>query len=313
VSGTASTSTYLVEPNGVLQRTATTNDRVNVFISGGETTYVYSLDTLKVVQPNSSHGVEEIETSQTPNGPRTLWYSAKVSFTHEGGLEGTFPNPVAMLPDGRGLLLTISNYCCDYADGQPLYELLTPGGRPHLLDTVVGEGPSYGPNGTFAIAGGGNRYAWLNKHVDLCNESTATCVQAPAPKDVLTVSPAWSPNSKTLAYVEAKTGIAGSIGQPQISQWYATHRLYLLSAGSKVPVEVPGTAGAMAPVWSSNSKSLMFVRNNDLFIVTSRGSKPVELAGPLFHPSGWWSNSAQIAYYGEINWNTQFAWSASGS
>jgi hypothetical protein len=312
-------STYVVDPNGTLQPTGTISDRTYALVDGAETIYVDFVNTLKIAQPSSStvekRGVEEIETSQTPNGLRTLWYSSKVSFTGAGGLEGTFIDAVGALPDGRGLLLTINRYCCDYADGVPLYELTSPGGRPHLLDTVPLTAPpaSLGPNGTFAIAGGSNRDAWVNKHVDLCDAATATCRHAPAPSDTLTVSPAWSPNGRTLAYVEAKPEAAGKIGQAQIAKWYATHHLYLLSAGSTTPVEVPGTAGAMEPVWSSDSKSLMFVRNDDLFLVAKRGAKPVEVAGPLFHPTGWWSNNQNIAQYGSIRWNTQFAWSQGGS
>jgi hypothetical protein len=69
----------------------------------------------------------------------------------------------------------------------------------------------------------------------------------------------------------------------------------------------------MALVWSSDSKSLMFVRNDDFFPVAKRGSKPIEVAGPLFHPTAWWGNSSQIAYYGEIDWDTEFARSAGRS
>jgi hypothetical protein len=260
------------------------------------------------VQPSkSSHGVERVETAASPNGRRTLWYEARVSFSAAGGLEGTFVGNVSVLPGQRGLLLTISDYCCDYADGQDFYELRSPLGPPRLLGAVLDRSavPTLGPNGTFAFEGGGDRYAWVSKHVEQCAEATATCTRVPAPKNELSVSPTWSPNGRTLALVEASAEREGAIGQPQVLQWYATHHLYLLSAGSDRPVEVAHTQGAAAPVWSENSQSLLFVDDDALYLIAQTGYAPVEVAGPLFSPGSW------SGYFGEIAWTTQFAWSQS--
>ena len=73
------------------------------------------------------------------------------------------------------------------------------------------------------------------------------------------------PNRRTLAFVEASAEQGGAIGQPQVLQWYATHHLYLLAAGSGRPVEVAHTQGAAAPLWSEDSQSLLFVDDDALY------------------------------------------------
>jgi hypothetical protein len=222
-------------------------------------------------------------------------------------LQGNFVGNVSVLPGQGGLLLTISHYCCDYADGQDFYELRSPLGQPRLLGAVLNGSavPTLGPSGTFAFESGGDRYAWVSKHVEQCAEATATCTRVPAPENELSVSPAWSPDGQTLAFVEASAEPEGAIGQSQVLRWYATRHLYLLPAGSARAVEVAHTRGAAAPVWSENSQSLLFVDDDALYLIAQPGAAPVEVAGPLFSPGSW------SGYFGEIAWTRQFAWSQS--
>jgi dipeptidyl aminopeptidase/acylaminoacyl peptidase len=145
----------------------------------------------------------------------------------------------------------------------------------------------------------------VSKHVEQCVETTATCTRVPAPKNELSVSPAWSPDGQTLAFVEASAEPEGAIGQSQVLRWYATRHLYLLPAGSGRAVEVAHTRGAAAPVWSENSRSLLFVDDDALYLIAQPGAAPVEVAGPLFSPGSW------SGYFGEIAWTRQFAWSQS--
>ena len=260
LSSPASTSTFTVSNDEALLPTGG-RAQASVVRAGSSVIYLFVTSTLQVHPPRSSQGVERVETAASPNGRRTLWYQARVSFSPAGGLEGTFVGNVSVLPDRRALLLTISHYCCDYADGQDFYELRSPLGQPRLLGTVLNASavPTVGPSGTFAFGGGGDRYAWVSKHIEQCAEATATCTRVPTPGNELSVSPAWSPNRRTLAFVEATADQEGAIGQPQVLGWYATHHLYLLAAGSARPVEVAHTQGAAAPVWSEDSQSLLFV------------------------------------------------------
>ena len=299
-------STYSVGAEGALRQTAS-GEAPAAVQPGGAAVYVTVTDTMRVAPPRSSRGVEELETATSPNGPQTLWYETPVSFTSTTGMHGNFVGNVTALPDHEGLLFTIDPDMGDSADGEQLYELRAPGGRPQRLGVVLlpSATPSYGPNGTFALGAGGDRYAWASKHVELCVAATARCGELPTRSGVLSLSPAWSPDHRTLAFVEANAEPEGAIGQTQIAEWYATHHLYLLTNASKRPSEVPDSEGAAAPIWSSNSASLMFVANDALFLIPRRGTTPVEVAGPLFTPGAWGG------YYGELDWRSQFAWSAS--
>jgi hypothetical protein len=58
-------------------------------------------------------------------------------------------------------------------------------------------------------------------------------------------------------------------------------------------------------MWSADSKSLLFVRDDALYLIPRIGALPVEVAGPLLRPRAWGG------YYGELDWTSQFAWSAS--
>jgi hypothetical protein len=307
VSRPTSTSTFSVTGNEALERTGGSAE-ASAVKAGRSVIYLFVTSTLKVHPPEPSRGVERIETAASPDGRRTLWYEARVWFTAAGGLQGTFVGNVSVLPDQRGLLLTISDYCCDYADGQNFYELRSPLGKAHLLGPVLDSFalPSFGPDGTFAFEGGGDRYAWVSKNVEQCVEATATCTDVPTPKNVLSVSPAWSPDHRALAFVEAGAEPEGPIGQAQILRWYATRHLYLLCAGLNKPLEVAHTQGAAAPVWSANSQGLLYVDDNALYLLTHVDAAPVEVAGPLFAPNSW------TGYFGDIAWTRQFAWSQAG-
>jgi hypothetical protein len=306
LSSPASISTFTVSNNEALLRTGGSAE-ARAVKAGSSVVYLFVTQALEVQPTKSSHGVERVETAASPGGRRTLWYEAPVSFSPAGGLQGNFVGNVSVLPGQGGLLLTISHYCCDYADGQDFYELRSPLGQPRLLGAVLNGSavPTLGPSGTFAFESGGDRYAWVSKHVEQCAEATATCTRVPAPENELSVSPAWSPDGQTLAFVEASAEPEGAIGQSQVLRWYATRHLYLLPAGSARAVEVAHTRGAAAPVWSENSQSLLFVDDDALYLIAQPGAAPVEVAGPLFSPGSW------SGYFGEIAWTRQFAWSQS--
>ena len=275
--------------------------------------YVFVEDVTKSVPGTSPAGTanwtgtERIEVSTSLFGPRTIWHSTPIRLDRSG-VHGNFASAIIVLPDKAGILVWTDPDHEDDADGSQLYELRSLGGPLKPLAMTIGHSVTFGPNGTFAIASGDNRYAWANKHVEVCTAATAHCASVPAPAGRLTVSPAWSPNAKVLAYVVAEPELQGAIGQPQISQWYATHRLEMLAAGSSKPEEIAATNGAMDPVWSTNSESLLFVKNDTLFLLRTPISTPQKIAGPLFAQSLWGANG--YPYYGEIDWSAEFSWSA---
>lgn len=302
--GNGASTTYALSHTGGLVRRGGSVAAAE-FAAAGSDRYLFVEDSLRVDPPRAAAGVVTIETAATASGPRTAWFRGAQHFDVGGGLQGTFVSVVAELPSGA-LLLRIHHFCCDYADGGELYELQSPGGTPRPLAPALGAvTPTFGPAATFAFAGGGDRYAWVGKHVELCDAATAACEVLRTPAGSLSLSPAWSPDRTTLAFVEARAEPAGMIGQAQVSSWYATHELDLLAAGASRPTAVAGTSGAAQPVWSSDSKSLLFVRDDKLFLIARVGEPPVEVAGSLFSAGAW------SAYYGEVDWGAEFAWSGS--
>jgi hypothetical protein len=268
--------------------------------------FVFESDSLGISQTKPSSGTDRLEVSGSLSGRRVTWYQSKVSFSSYSGAQGNFLGLVLVLPHKQGIVFTLDpdRSASLAADGLGLYDVRSPGGAAPKLGTTVGDTVALGPSGTFAFTNGPNRYAWVTKSVVTCSASSATCSSVPAPAGELTVGPALSPNGAMLAFEEAPTSSASSFYQPTVQRWYAAHTLWVLREGERTPVEVRGAQGASAPVWSAESKSLMYVADNSLWLLTTLSGKPVRIESPLFTPSAWPS------YYGQVNWAGQFAWSS---
>jgi hypothetical protein len=91
--------------------------------------------------------------------------------------------------------------------------------------------------------------------------------------------------------------------QPVLKRWYADHELRIYDARTGTTRTLARERGASVPVWSADGRSLLFVDGNAIWLLPLMGSRPVEIAGPLF-ASSW------PAYYGQMAWPAQFAWSS---
>lgn len=255
----------------------------------------------------SFQGAERLELASSLTGKRTVWRSTPVSFTKKSGFRGGVFGSVVVLPHHEGLLFWVDpeQSASLAADGMHVYELRSPEATPVDLGVTVGENVSVGPGGVLAIGSGGDRYAWMTKTVETCVVATARCSDVRTPPGDVTIDPAWSPDGKALAFVEAPSSNAPNFFQSTLTKWYSTHHLWLLRSGSSVPTQVPGTGGASVPVWSSNGKSLLYESGDALWLIAVPGATPVKVASPLFQPGAWPS------YYGQVDWGGQFSWSAS--
>lgn len=263
---------------------------------------VFIVNRLVHKKDGSFHGVELLNVANTLNGPQTTWYRVPTRFTPSSGYTTPAIGVVTVLPRHQGLLFSLDPFhsASIAADGLPLYELAGPGTTPSKLGSMVGSAVSLSAGAHFAIGAGGDRYAWRTKHAIACSTGSH-CATVPAPGRHLSLEPAWSPNASVLAYVVARASRSNNFFQPTIRRWYATRHLWLLAKGSR-PRVVPASRGAADPRWSQDGRSVLFVANDSLWLLSRLDAQPVRIAGPLFRPSSWPS------YYGQIDWIDQFAW-----
>ena len=195
-------------------------------------------------------------------------------------------------------------------DETPLDAVAAPGAIPRLLGQTLSDGTTdavaASSNGELAIVTdhGGGRSLWQGKRVEVCTQPSSPCTALPHTPGSVTVDPAWSPGGKTLAYVQAPDFSKGSWSQKRLAEWFADHRVLLYDAGTHHVRRLPAATGATAITWSHDGTSLLYVRDDALWLLPSLQSKAIRIAGPLFPPLNW------PQYYAQIAWSAQFAWSA---
>lgn len=299
----AGTGLWRVSATGAATRVATAPTGLAAWSPDGGR-YAFVSDSL--VFTRSATGIDRLEVSSSLTGKRTTWYASKVSFTRLSGAQGNFIDHVVVLPHQAGILFTVDPdmSASIAADGLGLYEIKTPGARPRKLGILTLDPISVASNGTFAFTNGPNRYAWLTKRVETCVKAPAVCSSMRTLDGELSFDPALSPTGSALAFVEAPSSSVTNFFQSTLQRWYATHSLWVLQSGSRSPSEIKDANGASVPVWSANSKSLLYEADDALWLLPTVSSKPVRVAAPLFQPNDWPS------YYGQIDWSSQFAWSS---
>ena len=72
----------------------------------------------------------------------------------------------------------------------------------------------------------------------------------------MTVDPSWAPGGTTLAFVRAPERTRSSFEQSAVAGWYGAHQLWLYALADRSLHEVGAAAGATAPTWSSDGKTL---------------------------------------------------------
>jgi len=193
-------------------------------------------------------------------------------------------------------------------DATPLDVVAAPGARPRPLGQTLSDGTTdavaASPRGDVALVTdhGGGRAIWQDKRVDLCTPACRPVLRTPASK--VSVDPVWSPDGRTLAFAEAPNVLVGPWSQRTVAAWYAAHTIWLDDTATGTLHKVPAAHGATSLTWSPDGKSLLYVRDDALWLLPNLTGKPVEIASPLFAQRSW------PQYYAQIAWSAQFAWSA---
>ncbi|MGC8626829.1 MAG: hypothetical protein ACP5VR_04590 [Acidimicrobiales bacterium] len=202
------------------------------------------------------YATQAARAASSPGGARTTWYWTTTT-VDKSGAHGNYIALAFALPGRQSLLVEVDRDGADDADGEPMYEIRSPGAPLAQLGCMFAPGAdavaSFGHGRTFVLGAGPNCYAWptkLAKSVLICQGATERCRALPAKRGALTLDPAWSPNGEALAFVEAPSVKVARFCPSQVSAWYAAHRLSLLKGNCPALAEIPGTKGASAPVWS---------------------------------------------------------------
>jgi Tol biopolymer transport system component len=200
------------------------------------------------------------------------------------------------------------------ADGLPLGTVSLAGHRPRQLTRMLVHGSwlAFSPDGsTVAAVSGDDREIWYgHKGITRCRP-TGNCTPVAQPSGVVSLDPSWSPDGKRLVFARASaSGSFGPKGHADFSRywirrWQATSRLWVAgAAGSGARPLAAAGAGAVDPVWGSDG-SLLFVRDDSIWLLPSGAASPVKVAGPLGALTG---PAYYQTYYGYVPYPALIAW-----
>jgi WD40-like Beta Propeller Repeat len=268
--------------------------------------------SLAVSAINQPAGRTTIRTYPVKGGAPTTWFSAG---SRHGRLDGM--NSLRLQPagwwTGQGIGFWVyGDGAVSNNDQSPLYVLAQPGAPPRLLGSTLTNraAPSVtgSRSGRLAIVAetrrqGFGRLVWQDKNVAVCPPQAAPCHAITTARRSVTLDPAWSPNGRSLAYIEAPARNSTEFPQHVVRHWYAAHRLIIYNAATGTHHAVRNSNGVTAPRWSSVGHDLLYEANDALWLLRPGAREPRRIVTPLYPRASW------PAYYGQIDWIGQYAWS----
>jgi WD40-like Beta Propeller Repeat len=206
------------------------------------------------------------------------------------------------------------------ANGLPLVSYALDGPTVTLGRTLPY--PSFAPptGAGVALVTGGDRYPWSAKTIRYCSVS-GQCGPMngalPGPANLDPASSTWK-GEPAFAFAHCATEpteptdttkSAEGASQQSLTAWYGTCKLYDVAGagGNALPVTRAGT-GVAAPTMSAGTSDILYVRDNALWLISTRAADgapsaaaPTPVVGRLF--AGNWPAAS-----GYTAWRSQFAW-----
>jgi len=221
-------------------------------------------------------------------------------------------------PNSRGILFWRDPYASASvaANGLPLFSIPIRGGKPRFLLnslpypdwlTAPGSGPRIG------VIAGRWRPVYFGKYLAICVVSLPSCQRVVLNARLGPSDPSWSPDGKYVALALARD-LPGNWSFSSVSayaKWDQTRKLWIYNVRTrKAHMVVRAGSTISAPAWSRDSKELMFVREDGLWIMRARAGTPTRIVQLL--PSGSpipGETASALSYYGHMDWKALFAWS----
>jgi hypothetical protein len=263
---------------------------------------------IAVTTTDQPDGRTSILTYPVTGGAGTTWLSVDNRHARLAGMNELRLEPAGWWPR-RGIgFWVIGNGMVDNLDKTPLYLIHAPSATPQRLGATLSNrtAVSAARNGRLATVetGRAGRVIWQQKRIQVCLKGSDGCTLVPSPPHTVNVDPAWSPDGRILAVVRAPARRSVAFPQHVVQSWYAAHSLELYDAARHTLRTIPGTTGVSVPQWSRDGRTLLYAATDGVWLLAPGSHVPQRIATPLYPPRRW------PAYYGQVPWVRQFAWSA---
>ncbi len=204
-----------------------------------------------------------------------------------------------------------------WADGVDLYTIPASGGAEHKLGAQAlahEDCLDLAPSGNLlAVTSGVGRETWTDKRIATIDLDSGAKRDLTS-REMAALCPAWSPDSRTIAYTAAPD--AGNIGGGQDAHDnLQLRKIWLMDAsGASVPRQITNDPHYRdeEPMWSRDGAHILFGRMDDnghpsLWMMERDGSHPTHICAlhiddPLGPADNW------FGFYGYIDWRSAFDW-----
>ena len=203
-----------------------------------------------------------------------------------------------------------------YADGTALYALPASGGSPIALAEAVLLHPDFitahptRPT-RLAVVTGGGRGTWSQKRIQVLDLPAAVS-KVLTPDTLAAVSPAWSPDGRSLLYV-AMPDRGDLVGGDPARRGLMARKLWMWTEADGVSRQLTDDEQYRdeAPRWSRDGRHILFARMEadgaaSLWMLDAEDQSiwpVVDRLGPIPGPAESW-----FGFYGHVDWSAAFDW-----